>query len=136
MLRDGRRIGTVVTFKDITLRERDEETMRLRDRSLAAISQGLFITDPSRSDESITYVNAAFESMTGYTQAEAAGRDIGFLGGMPTDPAAIEEIRAAFREGPDRSVEVRLVHKDGLPFWCALSVSPVQDPADYNASEA
>ncbi len=35
--------------------------MRLRDRSLAAIAQGLFITDPSRSDEPIIYVNAAFE---------------------------------------------------------------------------
>ena len=98
-MHDGERIGAVITFKNITLRMRAEQTMRLRDRSLAAISQGLFITDPSRSDEPIIYVNKAFESMTGYTQGEVAGRDIGFLRGKHTDPAAIGEIRAAMLEG-------------------------------------
>ena len=38
-----------------------EETIRLRDRALEAINQGIFITDPARPDEPIIYVNAAFE---------------------------------------------------------------------------
>jgi PAS domain S-box-containing protein len=129
IVRDGERIGAVITFKNITLRMRAEQTMRLRDRSLAAIAQGLFITDPSRSDEPIIYVNKAFESMTGYTQREVAGRDVGFLRGKNTDPAAIGEIRAALLEGRACSVELRLDRKDGRPFWCALTASPVEDLA-------
>jgi PAS domain S-box-containing protein len=127
--RGGETIGTVVTFADITGRKRAEQTMRLRDRSLAAISQGLFITDPSRSDEPIIYVNSAFERMTGYSQAEAAGRDIGFLRGPRTDAAAISEIRTAFGERRECSLELCIHRKDGRPFWCALALSPVLDPA-------
>src|SRR5262249_32535619 len=95
----------------------------------ASIAQGLFLTDPSRSDEPIIYVNRAFESMTGYTQEEIAGRDIAFLRGRHTDQAAIEEIRAALLEGRACSVELRLDRKDGRPFWCALTASPVEDSA-------
>ena len=47
--------------------------MRLRDRALQAINQGIFITDPARADEPITYVNAAFEELTGYALGEAKG---------------------------------------------------------------
>ncbi len=127
--REGRTIGAVVTFADISRRKRAEETMRLRDRSLAAISQGLFITNPSRSDEPIIYVNAAFERMTGYTQKEAAGREIAWLKGRQTDSAAIAAIEAAFDHGDECSVEMCLDRKDGTPFWCSLAVSPVRDPA-------
>ena len=55
--------------------------MRLRDRALQAINQGIFITDPARADEPITYVNAAFEELTGYALGEAKGWDIEFLRG-------------------------------------------------------
>ena len=96
---------------------RAEQTMRLRDRSLAAIAQGLFITDPSRSDEPIIYVNKAFESMTGYTLSEAAGHDVAFLRGAETDADTLAEIRAALRTGQECAVELRLDRKDGRPFW-------------------
>ena len=74
--------------------------MRLRDRALKAIAQGIFITDPAnRSDEPIIYVNAAFERLTGYTQAEVAGRNIEFLRGdrdRPSGPS--RDLRSAFRD--------------------------------------
>jgi PAS domain S-box-containing protein len=128
ILRERERIGAVVTFEDITLKKRAEETLRLRDRSLAAVGQGLFITDPSRTDEPIIYVNAAFERITGYTQNEAAGREIGFLRGKLTEPAPLADLRAAFRSQQECSVDLCLDHKTGRHFWCALTVSPVQDP--------
>jgi PAS domain S-box-containing protein len=130
ILSDRKTIGAVVTFADITQRQLAEETMRLRDRSLKAIGQGLFITDPSRSDEPIIYVNAAFEHMTGYTQAETAGSDIrALLEGPETDPVALQEIRDAFREGREAQVELLSYCKDRTTFWNALAVSPVQDAA-------
>ena len=126
ILRDGRTLGAVVTFTDIAARRKAEETMRLRDRALKSIAQGIFITDPTRSDEPITYVNAAFERLTGYEQGEAEGRDIRFLRGPETDPEALEDLKQAFRAGRDCSIELVFYHKDGTPFWASLALSPVQ----------
>ena len=101
--------------------------MRLRDRALQAINQGIFITDPARTDEPIIYVNAAFEALTGYALGEAKGWDIEFLRGPETGTDAIEEVRAAYREGRAASVEVLFSRKDGEPFWATLAVAPVTD---------
>jgi len=91
--------------------------MRLRERALKAIAQGVFITDPARSDEPIIYVNAAFERLTGYSQEEAAGRNIEFLRGPETRPQAIAELQAAFRERREGSVMMLSYRKDGSTFW-------------------
>jgi PAS domain S-box-containing protein len=125
--RGDQRLGAVVTFADISNRRAVEETMRLRDRSLAAISQGLFITDPSRSDEPIVYVNAAFEVMTGYSQAEVAGRDIGLLRCAETGSEEFDELKAALAGRRNCTVELVLQRKDETPYWASLSVSVVQD---------
>ncbi len=126
--RDGQTLGAVVTFVDLAPRLRAETEMRLRDRALKAIAQGVFITDPARSDEPIIYVNAAFERMTGYAQDEVAGRNIEFLRGLDTDPRAIEVLRAAFRDRRESTVEMLSYRKDGSTFWDALTLAPVEGP--------
>ena len=45
-----------------------EATLRLRDRALEAIGEGIMITDAAEFDNPVTYVNPAFERLTGYTQ--------------------------------------------------------------------
>ncbi|HEX5272914.1 MAG TPA: PAS domain S-box protein, partial [Gemmataceae bacterium] len=127
LLHDGRKVGGVVTFVDVTRRRRDEESMRLRESALRAIGQGVFITDPKRSDEPITYVNAAFEEQTGYSWREVRGRELTFLRGPDTDPAAVEALQTAFREGHDHTAELLLYRKDGTSFWATAAISPVTD---------
>jgi PAS domain S-box-containing protein len=124
--RDGKSLGAVVTFVDIAPKRRAETEMRLRERALKAIAQGVFITDPGRSDEPIIYVNAAFERLTGYSQADASGRNIEFLRGPDTDPRAIKELLAAFRERREASVMMLSYRKDGSTFWDALNIAPVE----------
>ncbi len=126
--RDGESLGAVVTFVDIAPKRRAETEMRLRDRALKAIAQGVFITDPARSDEPIIYVNAAFERLTGYSQADATGRNIEFLRGPETDPEALGEILAAFNQRREASVEILASRKDGSNFWGALTIAPVDGP--------
>jgi PAS domain S-box-containing protein len=126
--RDGETLGAVVTFVDVEPRRRAETEMRLRERALKAISQGVFITDPGRSDEPIIYVNAAFERLTGYSQSDASGRNIEFLRGPSTDPRAIDELLAAFRERREASVVMLSYRKDGSTFWDALNIAPVEGP--------
>lgn len=118
-------LGAVITFVDTTTRRKTDETMRLRESALRAIGQGVFITDPSRVDEPLSYVNAAFENLTGYKLSEVKGRDIEFLRGPQTDPAAVEQVRAAYQEGREATVEVLLYRKSGDPFWATLAVAPV-----------
>ena len=66
----------VAVVRDITQRKRDEEE---RNRLVAAIEQaaeGIVLTD---SNGVIKYVNPAFEEKSGYSRAEAVGRDLRFL---------------------------------------------------------
>ncbi len=126
--RGAETLGAVVTFVDVAPRLRAETEMRLRDRALKAIAQGIFITDPARSDEPIIYVNAAFERLTGYSQAEAAGRNIELLHGPGTDPRVVEELHAAFRDRREASVLLLSYRQDGSTFWDALTLAPVEDP--------
>jgi PAS domain S-box-containing protein len=127
--RDGQRIGAVVSFVDVTRRKRAEEGTLLRDRAIAAIAQGLVITDATQPDNPIISVNPAFEQMTGYARAEILGRNCRVLQGPDTDPAAIAALRAAVRERRDGLVELLNYRKDGSAFWNSLSISPVLDPA-------
>ena len=125
--RAGERIGAVVTFADITRRFQAEEAMRLRDRALKAIAQGILISDPAQPENPVIYANDAFERLTGYSRSEVKGRNCRFLQGPGTDPATIEELRAAIRERRDCAVEILNYRKDGTPFWNALAIAPVQD---------
>ncbi len=129
ILAEGHNLGAVVSFVDITRRRRGEQAMRLRERALRAIAQGVFITDPSRSDEPIIYANAAFESTTGYTLSAIRGREIDILYGPETDPEAVARLRTAFHDGRDQTVEILLYNKAGQPFWATISIAPVTDPA-------
>jgi PAS domain S-box-containing protein len=127
-INEGKKIiGSVVTFLDVTRRRNIEDKMRLRDRALRSIAQGIFIVDPSRADEPIIYVNAAFEQMTGYLHGEVFGHDIRFLEGARTDPEALRTISSAFVELREVAVELVGYRKDGTEFWAALSLAPVVD---------
>lgn len=117
----------VVAHENITERKQAEEALRLRDRAIAASSNGIVITDPNQPDDPIIYVNPAFASMTGYSAQETLGSNCRFLQGTEREQPALEELRAALREGRRCKVVLRNYKKDGTPFWNELSISPVHD---------
>ena len=104
-----------------------EAVLRLRDRAIAATSNGIVISDPSLTDNPIIFCNPAFESMTGYPPSEVLGRNCRFLQGADTDPATIDKIRRAVREQVECQVVIKNYRKDGTMFWNELTVSPVKD---------
>ncbi len=124
---DGRRVGAVISFVDISRRRRAEEGMHLRDRAIDAISQGLILVDALGPDDRIIYANPAFEKITGYSHDEILGRNCRFLQGPGTDPGAIATIREAIRTKGSCEVELLNYRKDGSPFWNSLTISPVED---------
>ncbi|MBI3602889.1 MAG: PAS domain S-box protein, partial [Nitrospirae bacterium] len=70
----------------------------LRDRAIAASSNGIVITDPHQTDNPFISVNAAFTKMLGYAEDEILGRSWQILEGPSTDRAAVAELQAALRE--------------------------------------
>lgn len=83
------------------------------------------ITDPSRADNPIIFVNDAFLRLTGYGRDEVEGRNCRFLQGTGTDPAAAARIGRALSAGREIGLDILNYRKDGTPFWNALSISPV-----------
>ncbi len=51
------------------------EDARMKERVVAASSEGIVVTDPNGTDDPIVYVNPAFEEMTGYPAEEVLGRN-------------------------------------------------------------
>jgi PAS domain S-box-containing protein len=88
----------------------------------------LTISDARQPDMPLIFVNDAFCKTTGYSRSEVIGRNCRFLQGTDTDPATIERLRAAIREGRSTSVEVLNYRRDGAAFWNYLNVAPVLDP--------
>lgn len=85
----------------------------------------VIITDSQRR---ITWVNAAFERLTGYSLAEIAGRHPGeLLQGPETDGDTV----AAIREGlvANRPVRAELVNysKTGERYWVDMNIQPICD---------
>ena len=77
----------------------------------------------------ITFVNQAFEDITGYARSEAMGRTSTFLHGPDTDPGAIANIAAGLAaRAPFRQ---ELVHytRAGAVLWIELDMIPIRDPA-------
>jgi two-component system, cell cycle sensor histidine kinase and response regulator CckA len=123
----GEAVCYVGQIQDVTARKLTESTLRLRERAIQAVSQGILITDANRPDNPIIYASTGFEKLTGYTAAEVIGRNCRFLQGKDTDQASVSHLREALREGGPCTVEILNYRKDGSPFWNALSVSPVLD---------
>jgi PAS domain S-box-containing protein len=120
----------IAVVEDIGKRKQAEADLRLRDRAVAASSNGIVITDPNLPDNPVVYVNPAFERITGYSAEEVRGRNCRFMqGDDDRDQPALAELREALREGRYSRVVLRNRRKDGTPFWNELSVSPVRDEA-------
>ena len=97
---------------------------RLLDQALSDVSLGVLLGDPGRK---ITYANAGFARLTGYTPAEMLGKSCGILQGPATDPAMAEKLRAALHGDGFFDGEILNYRKDGTTFWNALLVSPVHN---------
>lgn len=119
--------GFYVVVRDVTGRKRIEDALRIRDQAIAASSNGIVVTDPTAPDNPITYVNPAFERMTGYSAEEVLGLNCRFLQGEDRDQPAVQEMREAVGEGHYLTVVLRNYKKDGTLFWNELSLSPVCD---------
>ncbi|CAA7620320.1 Signal transduction histidine kinase [Magnetospirillum sp. SS-4] len=120
---------TVLLMRTLARRARDEATLRLSDRVLANVSNGVTIADAQSGDLPLLYVNPAFERITGYSAGEALGRNARFLHADEADQEGLDAIRVALAEGSAVTVKLRNTRADGGRFWNQVSLTPVRNPA-------
>ncbi len=119
--------ATVALVSVVVLR-RAASALNMRDRALAATTNGVIITDHRKADEPIVFVNAAFTAITGYTAAESMGKNCRFLNqGLENPPECIATLRRCVASGTGGTVEFRNRCKDGSTFWNRLNLAPVED---------
>ena len=121
-LRGGHLARVHGTIEDIT--ERRAERRRLE--TLGAVATHttnlVIVTDP---EGRVTWVNSAFETVTGYTLCEVAGRKPGdVLQCSETDPPTVAKIRAAVASGEPVRAEILNTAKSGTRYWLDLDIQP------------
>lgn len=95
-----------------------------------ASNDGIVIAEQEGEDNVLIYVNPAFERLTGFSAEEILYQDCRFLQADDRDQEALDEIRAAIRDGRSSRQILRNYRKDGSMFWNELSITPVYNDHD------
>ena len=123
----GNMLRQTGVLQDITAQREAEQALRLNQRAVEASSNGILIVDAQAPDLPIIYVNRAFETLTGYSQAEILGQNCRFLQGDESHQVGLRNLRQALRAEQDGHALLRNYRKDGTPFWIDLNISPVRN---------
>ncbi|CAB3781518.1 hypothetical protein LMG28614_01280 [Paraburkholderia ultramafica] len=122
---EGRVIGVLGSYTDITERKRADLALRLQSRALDASVNAILITAPSPAGNLIEYVNPAFMRITGYDPAEVIGHDCRVLQRDDREQEGVALIRQALAANREVSAVLRNYRKDGALFWNQLFIAPV-----------
>lgn len=130
---DGERYVTVAHF-DITERVASENTLQRFQRAIETAGHAILLTD---ADGTITYVNPAFEALTGYTSAEAVGANPRLLKSGEMDPSFYEALWETITAGEVWEETIINRRKSGALYWAHQTIAPVLDetgtPVEYVA---
>ena len=123
---DGRVVGAVATFFDITERRRTAESHVRLATAVEQAAEAIMITD---TNATIFYVNPAFEKITGYTREEAIGQNPRILSSGRQDAAFYRDLWETLLGG--NVWQGRFVNrkKNGALYTEEATISPVRDAA-------
>ncbi|KKO49365.1 hypothetical protein VT06_06930 [Arsukibacterium sp. MJ3] len=128
---DDKVTGVIGISKDITQRLKAEQQLQLFKRAVDATSNGVVISDLTKPDQPVSYINSAFERLTGYSAEEMIGQNCRILQGAEPDVLAINQIRRAIATKQECNVIIKNYRKDNSLFWNQLFLAPV--PNDSGA---
>jgi diguanylate cyclase (GGDEF)-like protein/PAS domain S-box-containing protein len=112
---DGRQVGIIGVYRDITQQLRAEEALKASERYFQSLlANALDVIAVLDVEGNVRYASGSIKRVLGYDPEELLGRDIFHL----VHPSQIAKARAAFqqladRPGPMPRTEVRVRHADG-----------------------
>ena len=124
---DGEITHLIPSGIDITDRVELESQSRVFRRAFDSSLTAMVITDPTKPDNPIIYVNPGFEKLTGYSAEDSIGKNCRFLQGPKTDSGTVNKLRSSIKRGSAAHVKLLNYRKDGKTFWNELVITPVHD---------
>ncbi|MEM1428327.1 MAG: PAS domain S-box protein [Pseudomonadota bacterium] len=109
---------------------RNESRLNLLAATIEGSSSGFAISDATRSDNPLIYVNPAFEELSGFAADEVLDRNCRFLTLEPKASRERTRLRHAVETRSGGTFLLRNQRKDGTPFWNELTLYPVRDADD------
>nr|WP_255618403.1 PAS domain-containing protein [Roseibaca sp. Y0-43] len=91
------------------------------------VEMSVVFSDPSQPDNPMVFVSDEFQTQTGYSPAEALGRNCRFLQGPDTNPHTVEAIRQGLRAQTRFTIDILNYRKDGSAFVNRLRIRPIYD---------
>lgn len=121
----GRHVMTVLDLKrTLSLQAQEQAANRQLARAVAQSPVQILITDAKGA---ITYVNAAYEQVTGFAKSEMLGKIPKVMQVSDTEPLLHEQIWQTIRAGQRWTGELSTQTKCGQPIWDHVSIAPVVD---------
>ena len=118
--------GCIAAFVDITARKKAEESLRKLSQAVEQSPVNVAITDL---DGNIEYVNPRFCQRTGYTLAEAIGKNPRILKSGHTSDEEYRVLWQTITAGGEWSGEFLNKAKDGSLFWERALITSIKDEA-------
>jgi PAS domain S-box-containing protein len=123
-LLDGKSIGRVWNFRDVTARKQSEQRLHLMAHTLKSINECISITDTSNK---LLHVNDAFLKTYGYqNEEELIGKNIEIVRSSDNDQEVIDKILNSTADSGWQG-EIINRRKDGTDFPISLSTTIVQN---------
>ncbi len=117
----------VSVVRDITERVEREQQLEMKSRAIDDSPIGITITDATKADNPICFVNEGFTRLTGYHPENILGRNCRFLQGEATDRDTVQRIREAIDAEEPVEVDIRNYRASGEMFWNHLRITPVRN---------
>ena len=117
-----------VELRQIVAAQGVTERLRLLESVVVNANDAVLITEAEPVElpgPRIVYVNKAFETTTGYLEAEVLGKTPRILQADAIDRGALAKLKAALVAWKPVEVELLNRRKDGSEFWVELSIVPV-----------
>lgn len=124
LLKDNKLAGTRGFAIDITDREEKQKELLILSKCIDQAGEGFVITD---SNANITYVNPAFEKITGYSKDEVIGQNPRLLQSKKHDPSFYKAMWDTLKNGDTWSGHFFNRKKDGTLYEEDATISPIVD---------
>lgn len=122
IIREGKIMGSVVTFLDITQRKQAEKELLKFATVIEQNPVGIVITRPNTI---IEYANSRFLHNSGYTKEELIGQKINILKSGVHSKEEYKELWSTILSGNTWKGMICNKKKTGEPFWEKATISPI-----------
>jgi len=119
--------GAVFLIRDVTRESQTESRLNLSERVLHSVENGIVVVDARTHGRPVTFVNSAFEDLTGVSPEFLQNRPTDALRGELPQTEALHAIFTALNRRERGRTLVETESREGRPLWIEVYTAPVQE---------